>query len=262
MAKRAARPSPKVTASGKKPKTGPTASGRSATRAVASARPKAATRRVKKAGPAKAAKAKPAGSRRLPAKTVKVATRSVNTRPTPTKKANSKVKAIIKAGKAKSADARSAKKVQPRKVAVTSSVKAAPVTKTRPAARRPKHAPKDPRPIVQSPPSSLDMNRRGTAARTGRAEIAESRADHATMTPSITGGDVDANVEDAYFTGDEAPGGDNTTPDQDVVDDIGKALGVEYQDNEELRGSDKVADRDKHRWELDPASAEDYRDRK
>ena len=106
------------------------------------------------------------------------------------------------------------------------------------------------------------MVRRGTAARTGRAEIAESRADHATMTPSITGGDVDASVEDAYFTGDEAPGGDNTTPDQDIVDDIGKALGVEYQDNEELHTGDKVEERDKHRWELDPASSEDYRDRK
>ena len=115
---------------------------------------------------------------------------------------------------------------------------------------------------IPGPPSSLDMNRRGSAARTGRDEMAEDRADHANMTPSITGGDVDANVEDAYFTGDEAPGGDNSTPDQDIVDDIGRALGVEYQDNEELRASDKVAARDKHRWELDPASSEDYRDRK
>ena len=44
------------------------------------------------------------------------------------------------------------------------------------------------------------------------------------MTPAITGGDVDADVENAYFSGDEAPGGDNPTPDQDIVDDIGKAL--------------------------------------
>jgi hypothetical protein len=114
---------------------------------------------------------------------------------------------------------------------------------------------------VPTPPSSLDMNRRGSAARTGRAEIAESLADHASMSPAITGGDVDADVESAYFSGDEAPGGDNPTPDQDIVDDIGKALGVEYQDNEELRASDKVAERDKKRWELDPASAEDYRER-
>ena len=72
---------------------------------------------------------------------------------------------------------------------------------------------------------------------------------------------MDVDVEDAYFTGDEAPGGDNSTPDQDIVDDIGKALGVEYQDNEELKGADKVEERDRKRWELDPASSEDYKER-
>ena len=106
------------------------------------------------------------------------------------------------------------------------------------------------------------MNRRGSAARTGRAEIAEARLRHAGMTPAITGGDVDADLETAYFSGDEAPGGDNPTPDQDIVDEIGKAIGIEYQDNEELKGSDKVVQRDKHRWEMDPASSEDYKDRK
>jgi hypothetical protein len=115
---------------------------------------------------------------------------------------------------------------------------------------------------VPTPPSSLDMDRRGTAVRTGRAEQEQDRERHATMTPAITGGDVDVDVENAYFSGDETPGGDNQTPDQDVVDDIGRALGVEYQDNEELRASDKVGARDKKRWELDPASSEDYKDRK
>jgi hypothetical protein len=115
---------------------------------------------------------------------------------------------------------------------------------------------------VPTPPSSLNMNRRGSAARTGRAEVAESFEDHKGMSRAITGGDVDVNLEDAYFTGDEAPGGDNPTPDQEVVDDIGKALGVQYEDNEELKASDKVVQRDKHRWELDPASSEDYKDRK
>ena len=92
--------------------------------------------------------------------------------------------------------------------------------------------------------------------------MAENRRDHETMTPAITGGDVDVNIENAYFSGDETPGGDNPTPDQDVVDDIGRALGVEYQDSEELRAGDKVGARDRHRWELDPASAEDYKERK
>ena len=98
--------------------------------------------------------------------------------------------------------------------------------------------------------------------RTGRAELAESLRKHAGMSPAITGGDVDADLENAYFSGDEAPGGDNPTPDQDIVDDIGKAIGLQYQDAEELKPADKVIERDTHRWELDPASAEDYKDRK
>ena len=113
---------------------------------------------------------------------------------------------------------------------------------------------------VQGPPSSLDMNRSASAARSGRAEMREARREHNETSPVLTGGDVDANWEDAYSVGDEAPGGDNPTPDQDRVDDIGKALGVEYQDNEELKAVDKIAERDRHRWELDPASAEDYRE--
>jgi hypothetical protein len=45
------------------------------------------------------------------------------------------------------------------------------------------------------------------------------------------------------------------------VDEIGRAMGVTYQDGEPLRAGPKEAERDRHRWELDPASAEDYRDR-
>jgi hypothetical protein len=115
--------------------------------------------------------------------------------------------------------------------------------------------------ITHGPPSSLDLDRHASAVRTGRAEIAESRRNHAGMTPGITAGDPDVDVENAYFSGEEAPGGDSPTPDQDVVDDIGRALGVVYQDNEELRSSDKIVERDRHRWELDPASSDDYKDR-
>ena len=112
-----------------------------------------------------------------------------------------------------------------------------------------------------TPPSSLDMDRRGSAAASGRAEMAQSARNTRGMSADITGGDVDVDVEDAYFTGDEAPGGDNPSPDLEVVDDIGKALGVTYDDNEELQGSGKVEERDKHRWELDPASSDDFKDR-
>ena len=114
---------------------------------------------------------------------------------------------------------------------------------------------------LPGPPSSLDLDRRPSAARSGRHELAESRKEHNEVSPDLTAGDVDADWEDAYSVGDEAPGGDNPTPDQDRVDDIGKALGVQYDDNEELKAADKIAERDKHRWELDPASSDDYRER-
>ena len=114
---------------------------------------------------------------------------------------------------------------------------------------------------VTGPPSSLDMDRNASAARSGRRRMQSEIEEHTESSPEITGGDVDADWQEAYAVGDEAPGGDNPTPDQDRVDDIGKALGVTYEDNEELKASDKIAERDRHRWELDPASSDDYKDR-
>ena len=115
--------------------------------------------------------------------------------------------------------------------------------------------------LVPTPPSSLDLDRTASAARTGRRELRERFAKHTETSPALTGGDVDADWESAYSVGDEAPGGDNPTPDQDIVDDIGRAVGVQYEDNEELKGEKKISDRDRKRWELDPASSEDYDER-
>ena len=115
--------------------------------------------------------------------------------------------------------------------------------------------------IVQTPPSTLDFDRSASAARSGRRELLERYEEHTETGPDITGGDVDADWESAYSVGDEAPGGDNPTPDQDLVDDIGRAVGVEYQDNEELKGDAKISKRDRNRWELDPASSDDWDER-
>jgi len=115
--------------------------------------------------------------------------------------------------------------------------------------------------IVQTPPSSLDFDRSASAARSGRRGLRERYDEHTETSPALTGGDVDADWESAYSVGDEAPGGDNPTPDQDLVDDIGRAVGVEYQDNEELKGEAKISKRDRNRWELDPASSDDWDER-
>lgn len=99
-----------------------------------------------------------------------------------------------------------------------------------------------------------------SSARAGHDELRAELRLHTEGGPELTAGDVDAKWQDAYAVGDEAPGGDNMTPDQDRVDDIGKAMGVVYDDDEELMGGDEIADRDTHRWELDPASKEDDED--
>ncbi len=112
-----------------------------------------------------------------------------------------------------------------------------------------------------TPPSSLDLDRHPSAARSGQSGTREHLREHNESSPALTGGDVDADWEQAYSSGEEAPGGDNPTPDQDIVDEIGRALGLEYDDDEELKGAGKLEERDKHRWELDPASAEDFEDR-
>jgi hypothetical protein len=50
-------------------------------------------------------------------------------------------------------------------------------------------------------------------------------------------------------------------PEQDVVDELGEAVGLTYEDNEPLHTTEKLEQRDRHRWELDPASSEDYKRR-
>ncbi len=111
---------------------------------------------------------------------------------------------------------------------------------------------------IHGVPSSLGEASLSSAARSGLSEMRQQRKEHTSSSPALTAGDVDADWQSADSAGDEAPGGDNPTPDQDVVDEIGRALGVEYADDEELQGGDEITDRDRHRWELDPASKDDF----
>lgn len=50
--------------------------------------------------------------------------------------------------------------------------------------------------------------------------------------------------------------------DTDALDELGIAMGLTYEDDEELWLGLKEASRDAHRWELDPASAEDWAERR
>jgi len=93
---------------------------------------------------------------------------------------------------------------------------------------------------------------------TGRLRNTARNERNTSMSAELSGGDVDARWDQAESGGEEAVGGSAPTPDQDEVDEIGKAAGVTYEEGEPLRVGAKEEDRDKHRWELDPASAEDY----
>jgi hypothetical protein len=115
--------------------------------------------------------------------------------------------------------------------------------------------------VVPTPPSTLDYTPKASSAESGHNMYHHRQREHTEGGPSLTGGDVDVDWNEAYSSGEETPGGDMPTPDHDVVEEIGRALGVEYEDAEELKGAEKIENRDRHRWEYDPASAEDYKDR-
>lgn len=72
--------------------------------------------------------------------------------------------------------------------------------------------------------------------------------------PSDAGGDLDAVWEDVNESGSETVGGDNPTPDQSLVEENASAIGVSYEDNEELEFIDKIEKRDRERYELDENS--------
>ena len=224
-------------------------SSRPRTAAKRASAPKASAR-----GAAKKAKKATKAKKKAPARHVRPVARKA------ARKAPRRVaarKAVARKGPARKTAAR---KAAPRRGARTNAPKSAPkkiLARKPPALNRARRTVTEEE-LLPSLPSSLDMDRAPSAARSGRHELNQRIHEHNETSPAITAGDVDADWESAYSTGDEAPGGDNPTPDQDVVDDIGKALGVQYEDNEELKGEKKISDRDKNRWELDPASAEDY----
>ena len=74
--------------------------------------------------------------------------------------------------------------------------------------------------------------------------------------PLLTGGDLDADWRRALDSGEEAVGGSVATPDQDVVDELGRALGVEQGAEDEVWTSgDILRARDRHYWHLERLSA-------
>jgi uncharacterized protein DUF6335 len=121
----------------------------------------------------------------------------------------------------------------------------------------------------------MARRRRRPAAKVETESAAQSRGDltglareaaaHTETSPRLTGGDVDADWQSAYSSGEESVGGSVVTPDQDVVDEIGRALGVEQAADAPVRSSEELLQtRDRLRWHLerDAADAEEGRSRR
>jgi hypothetical protein len=221
---------------------------RSAARKPAKTATKKAAKPVKKA-PKKTAPKKTAPKKSAPKRAAKPAPRAVAKKKAAPAKPKSRLISAVK----KLATAAVAAGVNAA-LASTSAKAAADKPKKKPNLDRPRKTVAD----VHGIPSSLDLDRSASSAKSGRAEMKDKLSKNNSGGAAITAGDVDADWQSAETVGDEAPGGDNPTPDQDRVDDIGRALGVEYADDEELQGGAEIADRDLNRWELDPASKDDF----
>lgn len=91
-------------------------------------------------------------------------------------------------------------------------------------------------------------------APTNPQELKERLAEHHSTSPALSGGDIDAEWEDANDSGAESVGGHNPTPGQSNVEANAHAMGVDYQDNEPLDFIGKIEKRDENRFELNQGS--------
>lgn len=84
--------------------------------------------------------------------------------------------------------------------------------------------------------------------------LAQRLHNNTAASPEDAGGDLDANWEDVNNTGSETFAGDSPTPDQSLVEENARAIGVSFEDNEELDFLEKIEKRDRDRYELEEQS--------
>jgi hypothetical protein len=84
----------------------------------------------------------------------------------------------------------------------------------------------------------------------GTEQLMADLKDHTGQGPETSAQDVDAAWDIDLQSGEESVGASVATPEQNVVSELGEALGLEYKDHEPLNTEDKIAARDENRWEL------------
>ena len=84
--------------------------------------------------------------------------------------------------------------------------------------------------------------------------LAQRLLNNTAASPDDAGGDLDADWEDVNASGSETVAGDSPTPDQSLVEENARAMGVSFEDNEELDFLEKIEKRDRERYELEEQS--------
>jgi hypothetical protein len=103
---------------------------------------------------------------------------------------------------------------------------------------------------------STRRSREGAEDRGYTVGLLHDLVEHHETGPAASGGDLDADWQRAESSGEEAVGGSVSTPDQDVVDEIGHALGVEQAPQAPVRSSEEILeDRDRRYWDLERRAA-------
>ena len=97
--------------------------------------------------------------------------------------------------------------------------------------------------------------------RSGSEELSERLRENTHSDPGLSAGDIDARWEDSESGGEETVSGSMPTPGQDDVREMAHAVGIDYADDEPLKVGEKERARDKERFELDPASSDDWQER-
>ena len=82
-------------------------------------------------------------------------------------------------------------------------------------------------------------------------DLLAQRLRNSAASPLDSGGDLDAAWEEVNDSGSETIAGDNPTPNQSLVEENARAIGISFEDNEELDFLDKIERRDLNRFELE-----------
>ena len=114
---------------------------------------------------------------------------------------------------------------------------------------------KPPRPMSRETEAPHVQSPTAIAAEALRTGVPPKRPRHKDEIPheeeKMRVGDPDDSVMQNEYSGEETPGGSTPTPDQNDVDEIGRAYGLQEEDSGALRSSSEVLDgRDKRRTEL------------